>query len=424
MNTKTPVIALLLAAIMLLAGCSSAIQPNTTNQTNTSVDESQTTTYVSTDLEQCKLIRYMCTEGKEAFTDTNGCGCKPTSQVQFPDGQTEDVFYVATNVTVCAATTFLCDSGKQMFFNESGCGCKTPTANDEPKKTFCTPEQRNAPTTEEYRQVCGWFGEKVQCFAFPCAIAAENPSKACANPDVEYYTDGECPPVGGNAAGGTTLNYDEQIERMTPIVVKTVKGQTGVESSIQCHPSRTAAKGETPQVVNGYQACTADYTEVDACDTYLQFNENTATLGITNQFLACVDMKTNAVSPSSRLPSVSDDKACTMQYDPVCAEFYDGTTHTFGNACGASNVIGIIGTTAGECAAPAEPKRVVLDCAQSYIDMQDQEVAACTKEYMPVCASDSNGVSNTFSNKCGACTTKGVTQYTEGACNDSTGATI
>lgn len=331
MNTKIryPLIALLLAAIMLLAGCSSAVQP----QTNTSVDESQTTTYVSTDLEQCKLIKYMCVQGKEPFTDANGCGCKPTSQVQFPDGQTEDVFYVATNVTVCAATTFLCDADKQMFFNESGCGCKTPTANDEPKKTYCTPEQKNATIcTMEYRQVCGWMNENVKCIKFPCAVEAASPCTACATENVDYYTEGACP-----------------------------------SDITQTMPAKTSSELMEP---------------------------------------------------------INPNKACTMDYTPVCALFDDGKSVTIGNACGASNIKGVVSTKAGECAQPIEPKRVVMACDQSYVDQQEAGTAMCTKEYMPVCGNDAADAQVTYGNKCMACTTPGVFEYTEGACNDGTGATI
>ena len=44
----------------------------------------------------------------------------------------------------------------------------------------------------EYRPVCGWFGENVQCVKAPCAYEASNPCDACANEDVVYWTEGEC----------------------------------------------------------------------------------------------------------------------------------------------------------------------------------------------------------------------------------------
>src|SRR3989344_764356 len=33
-------------------------------------------TYVSTDPEQCKLIKFMCVQGKRPFFDNKGCGCE------------------------------------------------------------------------------------------------------------------------------------------------------------------------------------------------------------------------------------------------------------------------------------------------------------------------------------------------------------
>ena len=58
----------------------------------------------------------------------------------------------------------------------------------------CTPEQKNAEIcTMEYHAVCGWFNQSVKCLKYPCAINAGNPCQACATPNVEYYTEGECP---------------------------------------------------------------------------------------------------------------------------------------------------------------------------------------------------------------------------------------
>lgn len=46
--------------------------------------------------------------------------------------------------------------------------------------------------TMEYRPVCGWFTQGVNCVKAPCAITASNPCIACANEDVLYWTEGEC----------------------------------------------------------------------------------------------------------------------------------------------------------------------------------------------------------------------------------------
>lgn len=59
---------------------------------------------------------------------------------------------------------------------------------------FCTEEQRDAEAcTREYDPVCGWYKEDVECKSTPCAETASNPCEACRNPDVEFWTKGECP---------------------------------------------------------------------------------------------------------------------------------------------------------------------------------------------------------------------------------------
>ena len=59
---------------------------------------------------------------------------------------------------------------------------------------FCSDAERNVEVcTMEYNPVCGWFNSDVECDSLPCAITASNPCEACKNPDVEFWTSGECP---------------------------------------------------------------------------------------------------------------------------------------------------------------------------------------------------------------------------------------
>ena|SRR3989344_804462 len=60
---------------------------------------------------------------------------------------------------------------------------------------YCLPEQRNVDACILiYNPVCGWFDpEKIQCIRYPCASVYGNSCQACTNPDVLYYTAGECP---------------------------------------------------------------------------------------------------------------------------------------------------------------------------------------------------------------------------------------
>lgn len=62
------------------------------------------------------------------------------------------------------------------------------------EKTFCKPEQRGSVAcTMEYRPVCGWFDESIQCIKYPCAATYSNPCMACSDEIVAYWTEGECP---------------------------------------------------------------------------------------------------------------------------------------------------------------------------------------------------------------------------------------
>jgi hypothetical protein len=58
----------------------------------------------------------------------------------------------------------------------------------------CTDEQREVKgCTKEYMPVCGWFADFVKCIKYPCASTYGNKCMACQNPNVGYYTQGECP---------------------------------------------------------------------------------------------------------------------------------------------------------------------------------------------------------------------------------------
>lgn len=108
-------------------------------------------TYISTDLEKCKVIRYFCEEGMVPFTDSDGCGC---------EAEPEPV----------------------------------------PEKNYCTPESRQADVcTMNYDPVCGWFDQTIQCLKYPCAINAGNSCEACQNKNVEYWTEGLCPGTPGDS---------------------------------------------------------------------------------------------------------------------------------------------------------------------------------------------------------------------------------
>lgn len=61
----------------------------------------------------------------------------------------------------------------------------------------CTDEQREVTgCTREYMPVCGWFEDYIKCIKYPCAATYSNSCSACQNPNVAYYTGGECPKEG------------------------------------------------------------------------------------------------------------------------------------------------------------------------------------------------------------------------------------
>ena len=59
---------------------------------------------------------------------------------------------------------------------------------------FCSEAEREVEVcTQEYNPVCGWYHSEVECETTPCATTEPNPCYACKNPDVEFWTWGECP---------------------------------------------------------------------------------------------------------------------------------------------------------------------------------------------------------------------------------------
>jgi hypothetical protein len=88
---------------------------------------------------------------------------------------------------------------------------------------------------------------------YPCAITAGNACAACANQDVDYYTQGECPTQNNPNVDGPTIEYKEP------------------------------------------------------------------------------------------------NKACTKEYMPICVTLSDGSKYTAGNNCEATNIKNVASQTPGEC---------------------------------------------------------------------------
>ncbi|MBS3109792.1 hypothetical protein J4227_04660 [Candidatus Woesearchaeota archaeon] len=70
----------------------------------------------------------------------------------------------------------------------------TPTG-EKLKAIECDATDRPEACTLEYVPVCGWFNENIICAKYPCAMEYGNKCMACADENVGYYTEGECPDV-------------------------------------------------------------------------------------------------------------------------------------------------------------------------------------------------------------------------------------
>ena len=110
--------------------------------------------------------------------------------------------------------------------------------------------------------------------------------------------------------------------------------------------------------------------------------------------MACVDQTTptyTCTAFATENDSWNDQIACTMQYDPVCAEVEvqciqapcPPIKETFGNACMMNANKNAKFLYKGECKAEETPAPV-----------------ACTREYMPVCGVSPSQVEQTYGNMC------------------------
>lgn len=72
--------------------------------------------------------------------------------------------------------------------------CKAPA--EQPTELLCAASTFPNPCPAAREQVCGWYNENIQCFAYPCAQNFENACEACKSENVESWTAGECPKAG------------------------------------------------------------------------------------------------------------------------------------------------------------------------------------------------------------------------------------
>ena len=106
------------------------------------------------------------------------------------------------NTIFCTQDAKLCPDGSYVSRNAT-LNCEfdpcpvSDNGNDsyEKEMNFCNPEDREGDfCIQIYQPVCGFFNpEKIQCIRYPCAQTYSSSCFACQNPDVLYWTSGECP---------------------------------------------------------------------------------------------------------------------------------------------------------------------------------------------------------------------------------------
>ncbi|KAF9087274.1 hypothetical protein BGX29_000910 [Mortierella sp. GBA35] len=82
------------------------------------------------------------------------------------------------------------------------------------------------------------------------------------------------------------------------------------------------------------------------------------------------------------------NKACPLNYSPICAKLKSGETKTFSNGCEMSVY---------NCENPTEKAEVIANAECPAAPVCNK---ACTKDYRPVCAKLQSGETKTFGNKC------------------------
>ncbi len=123
-----------------------------------------------------------CKEGKIVSGGVDACGCSLPLKCE---------------QVACTADAMMCPDGSYVGRVAPNCDFAPCPRSDEiiiGDKHYCRPVDRKAEACMTlYDPVCGWFSQDIKCIKYPCAITAGNSCEACINPNVEYWTEGECP---------------------------------------------------------------------------------------------------------------------------------------------------------------------------------------------------------------------------------------
>lgn len=123
-----------------------------------------------------------CKEGRIVSGGVDACGCNLPPKCE---------------AVACTMDAKMCPDGSAVGREGPNCEFAPCPRSDEiiiGDKHYCRPVDRKAEVCQTlWQPVCGWFDSSIQCIKYPCAITSGNSCEACINPNVEYWTDGECP---------------------------------------------------------------------------------------------------------------------------------------------------------------------------------------------------------------------------------------
>jgi hypothetical protein len=176
-------IALLIMSLMVIGGCT---KNNADELNNNSNDVNNSTN--NNDSRVCTMDAKLCSDGTSVGRD-------PNNNCEFP-ACSDEKSYISKDPEQCKVVKFMCVQGKQPFSNETGCGCEpipapAPISGGKLKAYDCT--ERTQACTKEYVPVCGQV--QPECFTTPCDIIMQtfsNKCVACANSLTISYTEGAC----------------------------------------------------------------------------------------------------------------------------------------------------------------------------------------------------------------------------------------
>jgi putative hemolysin len=152
--------------------------------------------------EACTL-EYMPTCGDDGITYGNKCAACASKEIDsYTPGECPAKTYITRDLEQCKVIRYMCIQGKVPFSDDYGCGCKPESTEGKLQANDCT-EPRSQACTKEYVPVCGWFNTSIQCIRYPCAANYGNKCTACADETVAYWTEGECPDTSDGSEGNT-----------------------------------------------------------------------------------------------------------------------------------------------------------------------------------------------------------------------------